>query len=275
MSDANSAERQPPSAATTRRYGKRPRTIPEQVADHLATAITQGLYRAGERIREQELSTLYQVSRGPVREAIRVLEKRGLVEFFPRRGAYVVGVSLDLFADLFNVRAALIGMAARHLAVSAPPDGLDELARQVEHIRASATHAEPTGFANDVSAVARAIYARCGNAPLARILQDQVENSLWGLVWRAQALDFHTPERRRQAVRDWAAVATAIRAQEADRAEQLTRAAMARSRNIALATLAAQTGGKVDPNKLFRDGKAASAPSPTASRRQPARPATR
>ena len=225
------------------------------MADHLAIAITQGIYRAGERIREQDLSESYGVSRGPVREAIRALEKRGLVEFFPRRGAYVIGVSLDLFADLFNVRAALIGMAARCLAVSAPADGLEDLSRRVERIRACASDADATAFATEVSTVTGAIYIHCGNAPLTRILQDQVENSVWGLVWRADALDFHTPERRRQSVRDWAAVAASIKARDPGEAERLTRLAMARSRDIALATMAARLGGAVNPDKLFKDGK--------------------
>ncbi len=242
-----------PSAANPR-TGKRPRTIPEQVADHLGVAIIQGQYRAGERVREQEISELYGVSRGPVREAIRALEKRGLVEFFPRRGAYVVGVSLDLFADFFNMRAALIGMAARCLAISAPPDALEELGRRIVQLKARAADLDPMIFATEVGAASRALYSRCGNVPLARILHDQVENSLWGLVWRAQALDFHTRERREEAARDWSAVAAAIGAGNANKAERLTREAMARSRNMALATLGAQRGETVHPDKLFKDG---------------------
>ncbi len=243
-----------PREAPVRRRRSRPRTIPEQVADDLGAAIIQGQYSAGERVREQEVSELYGVSRGPVREAIRALEKRGLVEFFPRRGAYVVGVSLDLFADFFNMRAALIGMAARCLAVGAPPDALAELARRIEYAKNRAADIDAMGFAADISAVTRTVYSRCGNVPLGRILHDQVENSLWGLVWRAQALDFHTQDRRQQAIRDWSAVAAAVRARNADRAERMSREAMARSRNMALATLGRQRNEAVDADKLFKDG---------------------
>jgi DNA-binding GntR family transcriptional regulator len=42
-----------------------------------------------------------------VREAIRALEQRGLVNFFPRRGAYVIEVTLDTVIEIFNVRAVL------------------------------------------------------------------------------------------------------------------------------------------------------------------------
>ncbi len=243
-----------PGPSPPSRRGSRPRTIPEQVADHLGAAIIQGQYLAGERIREQELSQLYSVSRGPIREAIRALEKRGLVEFFPRRGAYAVGASLDLFADFFNMRAALIGMAARCLAVSAAPSASEDLFRRLAHLAAGCAEVDPKTFATDVGAFSAALYSHCGNAPLARILRDQVENSFWGMMWRAQALDFHTEERRRQAIEDWTAVATAIRARNRDKAERSTRTAMARSRNVASATLARQRGEAVDPKKLFRDG---------------------
>src|SRR6187399_161826 len=87
-------------ASAPRRRGERARTIPEQIANHVAVAIVNGEYRDGERIREQELAEMYGVSRGPVREAIRTLETHGLVILYPRRGAYVVGISLDVIVDV-------------------------------------------------------------------------------------------------------------------------------------------------------------------------------
>ena len=240
--------------AGERRPAGRPRTIPEQVADDLAIAIIQGRYRAGERILEQEISELYDVSRGPVREAIRALEKRGLLQFFPRRGAYVVGLSPDLFADLFNIRSALIGMAARQLAVAPASEVVAEVDARLLRVRTSAAVADPTEFAGDIGLVTRAIYMGCGNPSLGRLLHDQVD-SLWGLIWHAQPLDFATRARREQSVRDWTAVANAICARKPPEAERLVRRAMARSRDAALAAFAAQRGEAVSKTKLFEDGK--------------------
>ena len=90
-------------------------TIPEQIATRVAAAIVNGEYRDGERLREQELAEAYGVSRGPVREALRALERYGLAVLLPRRGAYVVGLSLDVIAEAFNARAALAGIAVRQL----------------------------------------------------------------------------------------------------------------------------------------------------------------
>src|ERR1700730_14983994 len=114
-------------ATTSRRRGGRTRTIPEQIADDVSNAIVNGEYRGGERIREQELATLYAVSRGPVREAIRALQERGLVNFFPRRGAYLINVKLDTIIEIFNVRACVMGLAARDLARRKDPQLVADL----------------------------------------------------------------------------------------------------------------------------------------------------
>src|SRR5664279_1125061 len=136
-----------------RRHGGRTRTIPEQIADDLSNAIVNGEYRGGERIREQELATLYGVSRGPVREAIRALQERGLVNFFPRRGAYVVNVTLDTIIEVFNVRACLMGLAARDHARRKDPQFLADLRTGIAEARrlAKAKNTMPQHFARAVA----------------------------------------------------------------------------------------------------------------------------
>lgn len=148
-----------------RRRGERTRTIPEQIADHVSNAIVNGEYRDGERIREQELATLYGVSRGPVREAIRALEQRGLVNFFPRRGAYVVNVTLDTIVEIFNVRAALMGLAARDLARRKDPQPLLDLQAGIADLRelAKARATPPDRFARAVARIGGLVASRCGN----------------------------------------------------------------------------------------------------------------
>ena len=55
-------------------------TLPQQIADHLGHRIMNGDYAPGARLKEEELAESYAVSRGPVREAFRLLERRGFVE---------------------------------------------------------------------------------------------------------------------------------------------------------------------------------------------------
>src|SRR5438067_1889244 len=99
-----SAERQVrPAPRTTARWGMegRPKPMPEtlngrdeearaeQVYQLVLEGIVAGKYEQGKRLRERELSEVYNVSRIPVREAIQRLEQDGFVETFPRRGAVV------------------------------------------------------------------------------------------------------------------------------------------------------------------------------------------
>ncbi|MBX6376050.1 MAG: GntR family transcriptional regulator [Acetobacteraceae bacterium] len=241
------------AASVPRRRGDRPRTIPEQIADHLGTAILRGEYAAGERIREQEVAQLYGVSRGPVREAIRSLARRGMVEFYPRRGAYAVGVSLDLIADFFNLRAALLGLAARCFVRVASPAGMAELEAGISRLRSLAADplTDPVAFALEVGRAGATLYRHCGNAHLVRTLREQVHGSLWGLIWRERPLDFFTPERRRQTLDIFLGIEAAARQGDEGEAERLTRRLLFESRDHALETLAAIRQEAVDPTKML------------------------
>src|SRR5690606_12467768 len=89
------------------------KTLPLQIADQLADAITVGDLAAGTRLRETELATNYAVSRATVRESLRLLEQRGLVSIQPQRGAHVTLLSAKELHDLFAIRASLLSTASR------------------------------------------------------------------------------------------------------------------------------------------------------------------
>ena len=69
-------------------------SLPEQIAARLAERIVSGAYAPGQRILEQAVAEEFAVSRGPVREALRLLEKDGLVMILARRGAQVTNPSI-------------------------------------------------------------------------------------------------------------------------------------------------------------------------------------
>jgi len=68
---------------------KAPDSLSEQIAHHLAERIIRGELAPGERIQEQKVTQALNVSRGSVREALLILERRHLVAILPRRGAHV------------------------------------------------------------------------------------------------------------------------------------------------------------------------------------------
>ncbi|MES2814684.1 MAG: GntR family transcriptional regulator, partial [Pseudomonadota bacterium] len=83
-------------------------SLAEQVAEKLSASILSGDYRPGARLPEIELAERFNVSRVPVREALRLLAHQGLVQFRPRRGAIVPEVEASDIRDLYDVRAALL-----------------------------------------------------------------------------------------------------------------------------------------------------------------------
>ncbi|MBR0599237.1 GntR family transcriptional regulator [Sinanaerobacter chloroacetimidivorans] len=88
------------------------RPLREIVYEELRSLILTGKIKPGTRMMEIELAEDMGVSRTPIREAIRKLEKEGLVVIEPRKGAYASEVSLKDMEDILEVRANLEGLAA-------------------------------------------------------------------------------------------------------------------------------------------------------------------
>ena len=88
------------------------RPLREIVYEELKRQILVGEIAPGTRMMEVELADVMGVSRTPVREAIRKLEKEGLVTIEPRKGAYASNISIKDMVDVLEVRQGLEGMAA-------------------------------------------------------------------------------------------------------------------------------------------------------------------
>lgn len=101
----------------------------EIVFETLREAIINTVLKPGERLMEIQLAEEMGVSRTPVREAIRKLELEGFVVMIPRKGAYVAGISMKDIADVFEIRAALEGLAAGLAAERITDEELEQLER--------------------------------------------------------------------------------------------------------------------------------------------------
>lgn len=83
------------------------------VYETLKKKIVEGDLPSNTPLVEEKLAKEYQMSRTPIREAIRHLVQDGLVEFFPRRGAVVKEITIKDLEEIFTVREALEGISAR------------------------------------------------------------------------------------------------------------------------------------------------------------------
>ncbi|MCF8103901.1 MAG: GntR family transcriptional regulator [Desulfohalobiaceae bacterium] len=84
----------------------------DQVAQILSEKILTGEAKGGSRLNEEQLKVEFGISRTPLREAFRILDKKGLVEVLPRKGVFVKSISKKDIQDNFPVRANLEGLAA-------------------------------------------------------------------------------------------------------------------------------------------------------------------
>lgn len=145
-------------------------SVADQIAIRLAGVITLDLVHAGQRLLEQDISEVLKVSRAPVREALRILERERLVEFQPRRGAIVTAPDAAELTDIFTVRGALYAIMLRQLMVECP-----ERLEQVldEHVlRLSKAYKESTdAFAVGSFLLNLAIADLCSNRLLAELLK--------------------------------------------------------------------------------------------------------
>ena len=101
----------------------------QQVASNLRTAIIDGRFQPGERLKEGALCSWTGVSRTAVREALRQLEAEGIVDNIPNQGPVVARVSPDEARQHYEVRAMLEGLTARSAAENISEAQIKELSK--------------------------------------------------------------------------------------------------------------------------------------------------
>jgi DNA-binding GntR family transcriptional regulator len=110
-------------------------TIQQAVADAVRTRVISGQLPAGTRIDQDALAAEFSVSRMPVREALRQLGAEGFVTILPHRGAIVTALSPSEVEEIYEIRAALEGVAAHHASQALTSDDLDRLRKVLAAMR--------------------------------------------------------------------------------------------------------------------------------------------
>lgn len=109
-------------------------TLATEVRDILRDGIEQGRFEAGEHLTESRLAKQFNISRAPVREALKQLENQGMVAYFPHRGYFVRTLTLDDVEELFQLRTALEGLAVSLLISRCTDDDIANLTHIVEQM---------------------------------------------------------------------------------------------------------------------------------------------
>ena len=113
------------------------RGLDAQVADVVRERILAGTLRAGEHLVESALAAELSVSQGTIRAGLRLLHPQGLVETRPNRGVFVATLSPEDVVEVYSLRNALEGMAARLATERLTDAGRAELADALAQLRKS------------------------------------------------------------------------------------------------------------------------------------------
>ena len=111
------------------------------VTKSLREAILKGKFKPGERLTESNLAQIFQVSRNPIREALRALQVEGLVEVNPRKGARVRLITDEEAEEIIELRADLEGINARNAARRCD----DQTRQALERLRTEGNSAAKSG----------------------------------------------------------------------------------------------------------------------------------
>jgi DNA-binding GntR family transcriptional regulator len=194
----------------------------QQVVDRLRAAVIAGDLAPGQRLTERDLIDRVGVSRTVIREALRQLESEGLVETLPNKGPAVRALSRAEAVDLYRIRASLEALAARLFIERAPSEALDRLAAALRDVEA----AYRAGAAEGILAAKNGFYAVLFDGARSDVLSSML-GGLHARIWRWRAVGLSHADRSRarstQAIRALRGLVTAIRAADADAAEQAIR----------------------------------------------------
>lgn len=151
--------------------GERPRTASEFVYRALRSAILDGRIPPGTPLRQEALAAAFDVSRMPVREALRQLEAEALLEFTPHKGAVVAEISARDQADTYLIRRALEPVAFARSIPNLTREDLDraedlvaDMDREPEHGRLGELNRR----------FHMSLYARAGSPKLLRLVERQL-----------------------------------------------------------------------------------------------------
>jgi DNA-binding GntR family transcriptional regulator len=199
----------------------------DQVYDGVREAIREGVFRAGQRLVERDLAARLNVSRTPVREALRLLEAHGLAATLGGRGLFVTSLAPNDVSELYFAWENLEALAARTAAQHATDLEIEGL-QQVHALWNESGDPRTLGRLNKRfhAAIHRAMRNRFLSRAL-RTIDDSV--TLLGLT------TYTIPGRGREVAAEHAAIVEAIARRDANRAETAARQHIRRAGQLRLA----------------------------------------
>lgn len=196
----------------------------------IRAAILDGRLSPNQPLREVELAKQLGTSRTPIRQALLLLEREGLVEAPPNRAATVRSYDRDELQELYDLRAELEGYATRLAVPRLADEEIEEIEDSCERFAELASGEDVLALADEDFTFHRTLREAAGSPRLARMIR---ELSALPLLYTSYLA--YSPEHRGTVERDHRVIAAALRDRDADRACALMEEHVGHARDIALA----------------------------------------
>ena len=157
----------------------RPTGLVEKLSETLTEAILEGIFKEGDQLIEVDLQKQFGISRTPIRESFRVLEKKGLVEVVPRKGTFVKRISRRDIEEHFPVRSVLEGLAAKQAYPNLSADTLDMMERALARMKIAADNADTKNYWKQHVLFHEIFIDSCGNQLLINLVKMLRMQIMW------------------------------------------------------------------------------------------------
>ncbi len=204
----------------------------ELVLEAIREAIISGILKPRERLMEIQLAEELGVSRTPIREALRNLEMEGFIVMVPRKGAYVADISFKDIADVFEVRAALEGLAAGLAAERITDEELEEMERLLVEKAEAIIKRDMKKLVEVDTRFHETIYQASRNERLAVII-----NNLREQIQRYRATSLAFPGRMKQSLEEHRNIVEAIQSRNIQLARQVAQGHIENAENSMLESI--------------------------------------
>jgi len=191
-------------------------TLHEEIAGHLRQMIFMGELEDSTRVPEKQLCDRFQISRTPLREALKVLASEGLITLLPNRGARVTKLTPADIDEVFPVMGALEAVAGEMAATHISEEGIAEIRALHYQMALHHTRHERLEYFDLNQKIHKCILEAAGNPTL-----NQIYNSLSGRIRRARYIANISQDRWDQAMREHEKILDCLTARDGKRLGEL------------------------------------------------------
>ncbi|MCL2568147.1 MAG: GntR family transcriptional regulator [Oscillospiraceae bacterium] len=188
--------------------------IRDVVYQQIRKAILRGDLRPGERLAEEQLASEMGTSRTPVREALRKLEVEKMVRYHPHKGVVIAEIPADEIGDIYEIRANVEALLAKHAARNATPEDIKHLCVLLDKAETATTPEAVSDYIDQYNHM----LSKIADAPVLEGLAKSLRETLCRML----VATYLKPVRRPEAQREHREIVTAIAMGNEALAYQLT-----------------------------------------------------